>query len=119
MSEGTAVGGVCYASQSEAASRFCSDVYAIGPTGFQSCAGADPSAVLSPTHGGSASFPWVLETVDSSGAVVQQVVTTYLQSCERYDLAYWSPTLALWFVAMVSVFAARFPVRRFFTRDHD
>ncbi|MGC4062567.1 MAG: hypothetical protein QM749_17670 [Aquabacterium sp.] len=51
------------------------------------------------------------------GITTTSTLSYTVQTCERYDYAYWSDTIALWFGALVIICAAKVLYIRVFSRE--
>lgn len=117
MGLGTATGGVCYASQAEAASMWCASVNAGTSAGLLTCKSVNTA--LPDTSGGLATFNWTRQTVDGGGTRTTSTVSgQQLLGCETYDVAYFEPVITAFIGALVAILCARWLIN-FFRSDRE
>jgi len=54
---------------------------------------------------------------ETPSGTTTRAVTVDLQPCDPYDIEFWSPVLAAFFLALVSILCMRMVVTRTFNRD--
>lgn len=104
--DGLGFGSVCYRSTAELAVAACSSINGVTSAGVVSCTSpAVTGTVLS-------------YTLKTEGATTStRAVTVDLQPCEPYDLEWWSPILAAFFLALVVILSARMVYTKVFNRE--
>jgi hypothetical protein len=116
MSAGSFYGQVCYPTQLEALQAACSALGAVAADGSSTtCTGvaAGPSSSVGGAYTGTLN----LRKTSILGTTSTTTMSYTVQTCERYDYAYWSPVISAWVVALVSILAARTLYTRVFTRE--
>lgn len=105
--DGLGFASVCYRSSTELAAAACSSISGVTSAGVASCSSpAVTGTVLSYTL-----------RIEGSAGTTTRPVTVDLQPCEPHDFAYWSPVLGAWFLALVTVLAARQVYTKVFNRE--
>ena len=106
---GYGVGDQCFSTLPEAAQAFCARVGGTTSAGVVSCTAAAPS--------GGSSVAWTLHLEPGTGSASTRELIAPLPACEPYDMAYWSPILGAFFLALVTVLAARSVYTKVFNRQ--
>jgi len=104
--DGLSFGATCYREPAELAAAACSSISGVTAAGVVSCS--------SPAVTGNV-LSYTLHTEGASTST--RAVTVDLQPCEPYDLQWWSPVLAAFFLALVTIASARMVYTKVFNRD--
>lgn len=105
--DGFAVGAVCYRETGEAVAAACSAVAGVTSGGVVSCEAPSFSAPV-------VSYTLVAE---SASGRVTRAASMELQPCDPVDLVEFGPVIAAWFLALVTILAARSVYTKVFGRE--
>ncbi len=108
MSDGVGVGLVCYRDFDEAAPQACSAVAGVTSSGVASCEAPSVSA--------EGVFSYTLN-VDGADGRVSRAVSVQLPGCEPVDVVSYSPVVAAFLLACVTVICARMVYTKVFNRE--
>ena len=101
--------GQCYRDRTELAQLACGSIS--GTTNGAAVLDCkDPSVTGTQLH-------WTATWTQAGTAGPATPMTTNLQACEPYDFEWWSPVLAAFFLALVSVLCVRMIIAKVFNRD--
>jgi len=104
--DGLGFGAVCYRDTQELAAAACSSISGVSSAGVVSCSAPSVSGnVLTYTL-----------NIDGASSTSRQI-TAQLQACEPYDIEWWSPVLAAFFVALVTILSVRMLYAKVFNRE--
>jgi len=116
MSAGSFYAQVCYPSQLDALQAACSDLGMVAADSSSTqCTGV--AAGPSSTVGGAYTGTLNLRKTTALGTVTTRTHQYTVQTCERYDVTYWSPIISLFVTALAVIAAAKFLHTRVFNRE--